>query len=125
MNCFEDVSERISLLSLAVMDGSVHLFQCVRNYYHTMGLYTPQSNQTRALNIKTLSFLLSMIVLFLSCFGYFLLKAQNILDYGQSFYGSMTDIYSLLDCMITIWRMPVILKLIGMCEQTIENRECI
>lgn len=106
----------ISLLSIVIMDGSVQLFQLVQKFYQTMGI---SSSQT--INWRNSSFLLAMFLQSISLFAFLLFEAKSILERGLLVFIIITDIYSISDFSITLWRRPEILKLIKLCEKFIEK----
>lgn len=98
------------------------LFQSVKNFYQTMGVYTPQSDhQVHSINSHFLFFSLSMTSNFISIFAYFLFKAISIEDYGSSFNKSMAGLSASANFFIIFWQMPTVLRLIENCEQFIEK----
>lgn len=110
-----------SINSVAIMDGPIKLFQNVQNFYHTMGI---KSNQYFSLNAKKLFFLLFITLGGISVTAYFIFEAKTIEEYGNSFYSAISNLYTLVDFIVTVWRMPDILKLIEKCEKFIENSKC-
>lgn len=87
-----------------------------------MGIYSPvKFNEIYSINPRNLFFTLSLTLTFISTVAYFLFQANSILDYGNSFYGSTSDLYTLTDFLVAVWKMPTILKFIELCEKFIEN----
>lgn len=66
---------------------------------------------------------MSMIVVSISHFGYFLFETTFAQDYGESFYVVISVVITLIDFIVTIWKMPTILRLIKMYETFIERRK--
>lgn len=103
------------------MASSPKLFQFVQKFYQTMGIFSSQPSQLIWLNVKKIFFLFFITASFISISSFFLFKASTISEYGSSFSGALSDLYALLDLLITIWQMPNILKLIRMFEIFIEK----
>lgn len=104
------------------MAGKMKLFQTVQKCYGIMGiLLPPKSFQNCSINARNLFFILSLTLTFFSTIAYFLFQARSLLDYGNSFYGSTSDLYTLADFLIAFWKMPTILKFIALCEKFIEQ----
>lgn len=114
-------THKVSCLSISVMAGSVKLFQCIQNYYQTMGIMNSyQSQQIFSFNWKNLSFFCAMILMFISTFSFFLFNASTVADYGSSFFGSVSYLNTIVDFITNIWQIPNILLLIAVFEKYIE-----
>lgn len=98
------------------MDGSVKLFRLVQKYYQTMGIYPSQT-----INWRNVIFLFAIFAQFMAISGFFLLQATSIPEYGSSFMGISSSLYSIVTFLLTLWRIPEILKLIQLCENFIEK----
>lgn len=119
--CGEYSSNSIKLI--VTMAHTFKLFQTTKNMYQIMGIYTTQSNQFFALNSKKIFFFCSLTLLFCSHFGYFLYETTlaNGNPLCKSFYASLANLNSLIGFLISVWKMPNILKFIETCEQFIEH----
>lgn len=106
------------MLFASVMGGPIKLFQTVQKFYKTMGI---NSNQYFSINAKKLFFLLTITLGLISVTAYFSFAAKTIEEYGNSFYSATSNLYTLVDIIVTIWRMPDILKLIEKGEKFIKN----
>lgn len=100
--------------------AKMKLFRSLLQYIEFMGIYSQQTHQPQTFNAKILFFTSSMALLFISLFAFFLFKATTIIDYGNSFYGFVSELNTLMDYLLIVWRMPIILHLIGNCEKFIE-----
>lgn len=95
------------------------LFRIVLKHLEVMGIYTMHTHQAHRFNAKILLFSLSMAMMLLSYLAYCLFESTSIMDYGNSFFGFIAEISNLVDFLITIWRLPLILKLIDDLEKFI------
>lgn len=111
----------ISLLLAAIMAGALKLFQSVQQFYQTMGMYSSQSSQLLSPNVRKAFFLISITAITVSIGWFAVFEASTIQEYGMSFYGVFSDLYALLDLIITTWQMTNILKLIELFEIFIEK----
>lgn len=103
------------------MAGSVKLYQTILKCYDTTGVYSIQSNQSRPFNLRSFIFLLANVLYFVSELTYILFRANTMLEYGFSVFLGLTTANASAQFMLTISRMPNILKLIEMCESFIES----
>lgn len=100
---------------------TMKLFQMVKVFYNTLGIYSPQTNQILTLNWKKLFFLWQLIQWFIEMTAYLVFKPKNTVEFGYLCFGCVSAIYSLSELLITIWRMPEILKCIELCEKFFEK----
>ena len=113
--CDSSMSQ-FSLHSIVAMAGSIKLFQFVQSIYQTMGIYSHQLNQHFVFNIRKMYFLFGITFFIIGHFGYFLSEKTY-----ETFYRFISQLITLLDLMLTIWRMPTILHLIETCEKFIDR----
>lgn len=111
----------VSFSSIAVMAGSVRLFQTVKKCYQMLGINSSQSNQTFAHRSRKFLFVLLIKLTILSQFGCFLLETESIQEYGYTFFDVSTGLCILSIFAITVSRISHISKCIEMCEQFIEK----
>lgn len=105
------------------MAGTIKPFQFLQHLYQMMGILSPKPSDIFSMNPKKLFILMGMITLNISLFGYFLFETTFAQDYGESFYGFITKWITLVDFIVTVWKMPTILRLIKMYEKFIERSE--
>lgn len=86
-----------------------------------MGIYPSQPNQNRSLNLRNLLILLSMISLIVCLMGYFMFEAKTVLELAETFYLSSSVLASLINFVISFWKMDHILMFIGKVEEFIQN----
>lgn len=99
------------------MAGSIKLFQFIQSLFQTMGIYSPQPDQHRfTFNSRNIFFLLGIASFSIGHCGYFLTETTF-----ESFYRSTTQVNALIDVILNIWRMPIILHLIDICEKFINR----
>lgn len=103
------------------MAGTIKLFQIVQHLYRTMGIFTSKPTDICSINSRKLFYLMSMLIVDISRFGYFLFDTTFAQDYGESFYLLISQVITLIDFLIAIWKMPTILHLIKMFEKFIER----
>lgn len=111
----------ISFLSIVTMTGTIKPFQFLQHLYQMMGILSPRPTDIFSINPKKLFILMGMITLSTSSFAYFLFETTFAQDYGESFYGFITKGITLVDFIVTVWKMPTILRLFKMYEKFIER----
>lgn len=111
-----------SKLSVVIMIGPIQLFQSLRQYYQTMGIYLPKNtNQGCSVNRKSSFFLFFYIQLIISSMLFFSYKAESVLEFGASFYAVISELFCTWYFLIKMFQMPKILKLIEAFEKFIEK----
>lgn len=114
----------IVLLAVSTTSAKMRLFQNVRTYFETIGIYSQQTNQAQSINLKIPLLSLSTIVMFVSTSAYLIFKATAVFDVAICFYWSITR-PTTLAIYLTIWlQMPQIIKFIGNCERFVNKSEC-
>lgn len=108
-----------SLLSRLIMAGSIQLFQSVKKYSQTLGIY-PDS-QLNLFNFRNLFAIFCFFVNCISALAFFLFKANTILEYGVAFYSVISQLYIFYILFVQMWQMSNILKLIARFEKFIEK----
>lgn len=111
-----------SLLTM-VSHRTIQLFQTVKGFYNTMGIYSPQTDQILPFNWKLLFFLWNMIQAFIGMIAYILFESSSSAELGLLCFGLICFIYSFSELLISLWRIPEILKFIELCEQFVEKRK--
>lgn len=99
------------------------LFKSLRKRWQTMGIIPPSPNQIHSFNQKNLFFLLSLTMITISTIAFLIFQAKTLIEYGSCMFLSFADLSSLADVLISIWRIPIIFKMIEMCERFIEISE--
>lgn len=78
------------------------------------------------MNYKKLSFVLSLIVTFISRIGYFIFEAKFVEGNGfNSIYHSFSLLIASSDFLLSIWQMPEILQSIKIYDEFIEKSKSI
>lgn len=111
---------------IETMAKMLKFFQSTLKYYQTMGIYPSQPNQKISFNLISLSILTSMIGTFLSMTTFFLLKAENIVEFSdtfKSFYVLSSEISFVICFLVNVYKMTNILRLIERIENFIQKRE--
>lgn len=99
----------------------VKLFQSAQEYFHQMGIYPIQPNRKFAFNLTSFCILIAMIMLFIPSTAFFLLKAQTMDEYSDTFYTSSSMLAFIFCFLVNIWKMPKFAKLIEKCENYISK----
>lgn len=99
------------------------LFQNVRAYFETMGIYSYQTNQAQSFNGKILLILLPLLVMFTSTSTFLIFKASDTFEYVSCLYWCITRPTAMAVYLIFWFQMPKIIKFIGDCEQFVEMSE--
>lgn len=101
----------------------MELFQSVRQFWQTMGIKPPHPNQIHPFNARNLIFILSLTTMCASSMAFLLFQANISIEYGMCSFTSLSGVCMLLDVLITIWRMPIIIEMIDVCEEFIKMSE--
>lgn len=113
-----------SIVLAAIMTGSVQLFQAIQNYHQTLGICQPQPNASHPINWRMLVVFFCFAEQIASATVFFLTEAKTVLDYGCSFYTSISMVYCVYYFLILIQRTPQIFQLIEHFQEFIEQSEC-
>ena len=60
------------------------LFESLRKFYQTMGIYPPQPDHINPINLKILFFFWYIALVSTSTLWYFLFEAESLQDYGMT-----------------------------------------
>lgn len=101
------------------MSFNVKLFQSVQEYFQTMGIYPTQPNQKYSFNLMSFLILVSMLVFLVPSMAFFLLKAETIEEYYNTFYASSSVLAYIACFMVNVWKMTNLLDLIARYERNI------
>lgn len=102
----------------------IQLFQSIQSYFRIFGFSKSQSDTTCSLNWRTLLAFFCYIQHFIAVFAFFVFEANTVLEYGTSFYGFITMIYTIFYILILTKRTPQIFQLIENFQEFIEKRKC-
>lgn len=115
------IFELISIqLDIVAMANQTKLFHSLRQLYQTLGIYPSEASQTYRFEWKTIFFVASTGLLFITSFAFFLFEAETVDDYGTSFYTSVSQCTQTSNIFIMIWRMPIIVELLKKFERLTE-----
>lgn len=115
----------VSWLPRIIMDSSsVELFQFVRRFHQTIGIYASQSNgnQCSTKSRRTICFI-SSAQFRITTFGYLPFEASTMFEYGFGFFALVGSINCLVIYSIFIWQSENTLKFIESCEGFIRKSE--
>lgn len=113
-----------SCISAAAMAGSIQLFQSIQKYFQTIGICPSDSSKLDSFNWRIFLALFCYAQQIASASVFFICQAKSVLDYGCSFYTSISMTYCVYYFVILIRQKPQILELIESCEAFIEHRKC-
>lgn len=102
----------------------IQLFQSVQRNFQTLGIHQFRPKETYSLNWRIPWVLFCYIQHFISVFAFFAFEANTVLDYGTSFYGFITMVYTVYYILILIKRTPQIFQLIENFQEFIDQRKC-
>lgn len=105
------------------MANNVKLFQSVQEYFKTMGIFPTQPNQKYSFNLMSFFILLSMFMLLIPSMAFFLLKAETIEEYFDTFYASSSVLAYIVCFIVNIWKMTNLIELIKRYENSISKRK--
>lgn len=135
------------VLQLITAMARMKIFRLVQTFYETLGIYSPQSNQVYSSKLRVLYFSTITILHIASMLGFLLFQAKTIQvcffnffrvfryrisssviisqkklqDFGICCYALVSMAKCLLDSVITMRRIPQILKFIELFDVFIEN----
>lgn len=105
------------------MPKKFELFQCAKNMYRTLGIYSTQSDDFLKINSRKCFYFIGIFSLFWSHFLYFLyetsIKSGNPLC--ESFHNTLASLNSLIGFTLNARQMPIVLKFIEVLEEFIER----
>lgn len=115
-----------SFFSIFIMAGrvrnSVKLFQKLQNIYFKLGIFCPsQTDRIFFINARNLFFLISLTQMLMLSLEFLLFEAKSTIEFGISFYSTITELGCLFNFLMITWKMPKILDLIGKLENFIEK----
>lgn len=111
----------VSFASMKSMKSGMKLFQCIRQFCHTMGFLPSQSNPARTFRLKTLLYVVPPILFFVSTIMFLLTEADSIQEIELAIFTLTSVMASINNIMVVIWNMPSILKMIEKFEEIIER----
>lgn len=86
------------------------LFRSIKSYCHSLGMHPPESNQF-PFNWRYSLIIFNLAIATIISGGFFILDANTVREYGDSFYVTMTSFTSLSVYLIHIFNMRKVLKL--------------
>lgn len=93
------------------------LFQSVQTFYRMTGIFRSQSNQNDLLNFIQVLMMCGWIQGFLFTGAFCLFGAENIQEYGISYYASVTELLNIVCYLSNVWKWSNVVIVI-------ENLEC-
>lgn len=104
------------------MVGPVRLFQNLREYYQTMGIYLPNSSIRRHyLNQRNSFFLTCYTQLLITSMLFLLFEAETTLEFGAALYAVLAESFCIWYFLIKMYKMPKILQLIDKFDAFMEK----
>lgn len=104
------------------MADAVKLFQTLREFLKTIGIHPLQLSHG-LYNLRNVTVLVFMVLNALSSGAFFIYGAENIRDYGVSFYACTSELAS-VGCLLSFRsNMTTIFKLMDELEAFIEKSE--
>lgn len=114
------VSSQYCLFDLRGNKFTMKLFRSVQLIYRRFGIYSPQPNQS-PFNWKNLLVNVNISAASILSAGFFVLKANTVREYGDSFYISITSFINVLICLVQILYIGEISELIENFERFIQR----
>lgn len=105
-------------------DKKIQMFRLAKKYFKTMGVDSLQSNRPSPLNIKNLLFFLFLTICFVDGTIFLIFRANSIIEYGLSFYMSITQFSILFVFSTVLLKVTKIFELIDDIDEFIETSEC-
>lgn len=113
----------LSLLWIAMMAGTQQLFKIVRSLFGMVGIDPPQqlSRSKWPFNVRNLLILSFSLGMCIASFAFLILKADNVQDFGASFYSAITEFSIILGYLSLVFRKQCIFEIIVEMERIIRN----
>lgn len=102
------------------MVKKIELFKSFRNLSYSIGILADNQFNESLLNWRNVSLLASIAVRFTTSTAFLLYKADNILDYGVSFYCTVTEFINVTSIVAVLCKRTNISELIDDFEILIE-----
>lgn len=97
------------------------LFQSVQEYYGMLGLYPSQSNSNSSFNSKIVFILFNCIHGCISTAAFCVFAANTLQEFGESYFASATEMFTIGCFLSSIWQWPTTLKTIENLEDFIQK----
>lgn len=113
-----------SLSSTVIMTSSIRVFQFIRNFHQTIGIYYPsQPNQKQiSLNLENNVFFFSFTHYTLTEVAFLVFEANSIIDYAFGFIPLCSAFVGFLIYILFMWQLENTFKFFENCEKFIEKR---
>lgn len=103
--------------------GKIELFKFTQKTYQHIGIYPPASDQNRCpIKSKTCFVPFSLAICLSLSVAYFFSEANSMIEYGMSFYSTISLTLFITEHLLIFWQMQNILNFIGNCERFVEKR---
>lgn len=99
------------------MAEPVQLFKTVCKLFEMVGIYPPQSNRSKPFNVQNLLVFTFSIAMGIASFTFLILKADNVPDFGASFYAAITEFSITLGFLTFVFKMPIIFEIINRIDR--------
>lgn len=104
------------------MAGSIKLFQSNLKYYYVIGIYSHASNaNSHSINSRNKIFLVIYLLYILSSGAFLFFEAQTLLEFGISFFATISGIFQMAIYLHIVWHMKNLWEFIENCEGFIEK----
>lgn len=102
------------------IDSKMRLFQVVQNLLRNMGI-CPSISSVHSINIRNSSFLLNMLLLFVTATGAFLFEESSIIQQAQGFAVSISEVTCMVNMVAFTWKRDEVFHLIERLEDFVEK----
>lgn len=102
------------------IDSTMRLFQVVQNLLRNMGI-CPSISSVHSINIRNSSFLLNMLLLFVTATGAFLFEESSIIQQAQGFAVSISEVTCMVNMVAFTWKRDEVFHLIERLEDFVEK----
>lgn len=116
-----DFSQRQTYLLFEPFPAKMKLFQFLRKFCELMGILPVPANRNHAFNWKVLLILLFLCNNFISSIIFLSRNEKSMLEIGDSFFMCISNIVGIALLLITIWKMPITLRMITEFQEIIEK----
>lgn len=101
----------------------LQLFKTARKLFGMIGIHPPppQSIRSNPFNIPNSLLLLFTFAMCIASFAFLLFKADNVQDFGFSFYTAITELYTILGFLPFIFKMSIVFEIMGQIERIMEK----
>lgn len=102
-------------------ETSLQQFKIVRKLFEVIGIYPQQSKRLAPFNVRNVVALLFTFTMCISSFAFLLFEADNVHDFGASFYAAITEFAIIVSFLSIVFKMQNIFEIMDKIEGIIQK----